>query len=95
MIMDAIVDAHYDKAYDAAHQYAMELVEREGDYGLMQVRGMLKCLYVRQGDDWCGRGEFGDADISATIAAYEEVLAVREGALNLRADKTTMGLKLK
>ncbi len=36
---------------------------------------LLEAIYVDQGNDWLGRGALQDITQSATIAAYEHVLA--------------------
>lgn len=92
MIMNERVDAHYAQAFEDAFDFATSLVEREKEKGIAEIRGILHHLYIRQGDDIHGRGEFGDADICATIAAYEQVLSTCEGELKVPADKSTMGL---
>jgi hypothetical protein len=92
MIMNERIDAYYNEAFEDAFDFATSLVEREKERGIAEIRGILRHLYIRQGDDIHGRGEFGDADICATIAAYEQVLSTCEGELNVPADKTTMGL---
>ena len=92
MIMDAVIDAYYNDAFEAALSFATSLVERQGERGIVEIRGILRDLYFRQGDDWCGRGEFGDADINATIAAYEQVLSNHAGVLNVPADKSVRGI---
>lgn len=40
-----------------------------------ELRGVLKALYVREGNDIEGRGQLQDAALSATIAAYEHFIA--------------------
>ncbi|MFO7577137.1 MAG: hypothetical protein R6W66_05365 [Pelovirga sp.] len=49
---------------DGQEQQLLDRVERE-----------LRSLYVRQGNDWTGRGEIGDARLEATIASLEAVRA--------------------
>jgi hypothetical protein len=92
MIMDAILDKYYSEAFEAALSFATSLVEREGERGIFEIRGILRDLYFRQGDDWCGRGDFCDADISATIAAYEQVISNHVGELNVPAGKGIRGI---
>ncbi len=92
MIMDDIIDAYYSEAFEAALSFATSLVERERERGIFEIRGILRDLYFRQGDDWCGRGDFCDADISATIAAYEQVLSNQVGTLDVPADKSIRGI---
>ncbi|MFO7765392.1 MAG: hypothetical protein R6V33_03050 [Pelovirga sp.] len=42
---------------------------------LEQLEPELRSLYVRQGNDWTGRGEIGDARLDATVAVLEAVRA--------------------
>jgi hypothetical protein len=49
---------------DGQAQQLLDRVERE-----------LHSLYVRQGNDWTGRGEIGDTKLEATIASLEAVRA--------------------
>lgn len=92
MIMNERIEAHYNEAFEDALDFATSLVAREKEKGIAEIRGILHHLYIRQGDDIHGRGEFGDADICATIAAYEQVITTCKGELNVPADKSTMGL---
>jgi hypothetical protein len=39
------------------------------------IEGVLKHLYIMDGQDWAGRGEAQDTAIAATIAAYEYFIA--------------------
>jgi hypothetical protein len=92
MTMNERVDAYYNEAFEDAFDFATSLVEREKEKGIVEIRGILHHLYIRQGDDIHGRGEFGDADICATIAAYEQVLSGKAGELNVPADKSIRGI---
>ncbi len=48
----------------------------ENPAGLLeQLESELRSLYVRQGNDWTGRGEIGDAKLDATIAVLEALRA--------------------
>ena len=66
----------------------MSIIEREKEKGVAQIRGILRGLYVRQGNDMTGRGWFGDADIEASIAAYEKALAMYDEKLPPGHDNT-------
>lgn len=39
------------------------------------ARGILKNLYIMEGNDWTGRGQLQDASLSGTINAYEHFIA--------------------
>jgi hypothetical protein len=81
MRMKAIIESHYQETFDTVYATAMDLIDKDKERGLAQIRGLLRSLYVRQGNDIDGRGHFGDSDLAATIAAYELVLATQEGRL--------------
>lgn len=89
MSLDDVVDSFYSNAFDAAFAFASSLIERKKELGAVELRGILRGLYVRQGNDMTGRGLFGDADIEASIAAYEMVLSVYDGRLPANLDKTS------
>lgn len=38
------------------------------------LEGILKSLYIMDGSDWLGRGEVQSINLSASIAAYEEII---------------------
>lgn len=38
------------------------------------LQGMLKNLYIMDGNDWVGRGQVQDTTLSATIASYERFI---------------------
>ena len=44
-------------------------------FGIGDVEHLLENAYTREGNDWVGRGMVGYIVNSATIAAYEHVLA--------------------
>jgi len=89
MSLDDVVDGYYSNSFDLAYRFGMSLIEREKELGAAQLRGILRGLYVRQGNDMTGRGLFGDADIEASIAAYELVLATYDGRLPAEFNKTS------
>lgn len=86
--MKAIIESHYQETFDTVYATAMDLIDRDRERGVAQIRGFLRGLYVRQGNDIDGRSQFGDSDLAATIAAYELVLATLEGRLLENQDKT-------
>jgi hypothetical protein len=50
------------------------MVHKHPDSAEQIIRGFLKSLYIRQGNDWTGRGAIGNAGLDATIAAHESLL---------------------
>lgn len=81
MDMNDLLDQYYAETFKTALDFATDMVKREKELGVAQIRGTLRDMYVRQGNNVDGRGLFGDADIEATIAAYEQVLANHDGHL--------------
>lgn len=77
MPMKALIESHYQETFDTVHANALSAIENDKGQGLAHIRGLLRSLYVRQGNDIDGRGHFGDSDLAATIAAYELVLATQ------------------
>lgn len=69
------LDELYDNTFESVYEALVELVRKDPRRALQQIRGILKSLYVRQGNDWTGRGVVGDTGIDASIAAHESVLA--------------------
>lgn len=41
---------------------------------IADLEGVLKNLYIMDGNDWVGRGQVQDTTLSATIAAYERFI---------------------
>lgn len=65
----------------------------ENPVGLLeQLERELRSLYIRQGNDWTGRGEIGDAKLEATIAVLEAVRA--EGLGQLKEDNSILNQQL-
>ena len=42
---------------------------------IADIEGILKNLYIMDGNDWIGRGQVQDTTLSATIAAYEHFIS--------------------
>ena len=69
----------FDDAYDEAFAYYQSRINGEADFTADTLRGLLASLYVRQGNDWEGRGQPRDVTLNAMIAAAETVLCQCEG----------------
>ena len=54
--------------------------ETEPDFGIGDLEGLLQSAYVNAGNDWVGKGPVQETIESATIAAYEHLLAEWRGA---------------
>lgn len=75
MSATTVIDNHYEETYDSVHEGLINLIQKDSCRAEKHIRGILKSLYVRQGNDWTGRGALGNASLDASIAAYECILA--------------------
>lgn len=75
MSMVTFIKENYDETFTSVYAALSEMVRQDPDRAQQTIRGILKGLYVRQGNDWTGRGVIGDAGLDASIAAYECILA--------------------
>jgi hypothetical protein len=75
MSITTYLDKQYEDTFDSVYDSLKEMVRQDPDHAEQYVRGILKSLYIRQGNDWTGRGAIGDAGLGASIAAYESILA--------------------
>ena len=69
------VDAHKKIILDNLSGFFEEHLVKDPVGLLDQLERELRSLYVRQGNDWTGRGEIGDAKLEATIAVLEAMRA--------------------
>jgi len=74
MSMTSYIDQRYDETFELVHENLEKMVHKNPDGAEYIIRGLLKSLYVRQGNDWTGRGAIGNAGLDATIAAHESLL---------------------
>ncbi len=79
MSMIDFIDEHYDDTFAATYGFLVEMHKKNPDEAESQIRRTLKSLYVRQGNDWTGRGAAGNAGVDASIAAHEALLAELDG----------------
>jgi hypothetical protein len=81
-------------AYDDTFETTMRsLVRRRADdatFTAEAARGVLKHLYVQDGNDWVGRGGLQDIVMQATIDAYEQFIT--EWETSDRQDQDTSAL---
>jgi hypothetical protein len=75
MSMTDYINERYDVAFESVHYSLVEMVKNDPVRAEHHIRGILRGLYVRQGNDWTGRGAIGNAGLDASIAAYECILA--------------------
>ncbi|MCJ7550005.1 MAG: hypothetical protein MUQ30_10025 [Anaerolineae bacterium] len=65
----------YEEVYAALYAHLQEQRENDPGFTVGDIRGFLKDAYVRMGNEGIGNGPLFEAAQSATIAAYEVVLA--------------------
>lgn len=75
MSMVTYVQENYEGTFASVHGALAEMVRKDPVQAQETIRGILKDMYIRQGNDWTGRGAIGDAGLEASIAAYECILA--------------------
>jgi hypothetical protein len=75
MSINHCVEQRYEDAYESIHAALIEQARQNPFEAERSIRQTLTSLYIRQGNDWTGRGAVGNAGIDATIAAHECVLA--------------------
>jgi len=64
----------YNSVFESTCNTLERRLQHEQDFTVEQVESMLQALYIREGNDWTGRGITADITLSATIAAHQHVL---------------------
>lgn len=72
---DDFLARKYEEVYASLYSYLQERRKKDPEFTIEDIQGFLKDAYVRMGNDWIGHGALFDATQSATIVAYEVVLA--------------------
>ncbi|MDC7219327.1 MAG: hypothetical protein PQJ59_05265 [Spirochaetales bacterium] len=67
-------EALYKKNYEDTLAH-LEYQKERPDFDREDVAQALEALYIYEGQDWDGRGELKEAEISSSIAAYEAFLS--------------------
>lgn len=75
MPVTGYIDERYHDTFESVRSSLETMVIRDPDGAEQHLQGVLKNLYIRQGNDWTGRGAIGNAGLDASIAAYECILA--------------------
>lgn len=74
--------AQFEERYKQIYEEELRGLERRCAHDpsctVSELSGILKALYIREGNDIEGRGQLADAAMSATIAAYEHFIAEKE-----------------
>jgi len=71
----ALFEERYKQIYEEELRGLERRCAHDGTCDSKELSGVLKALYVREGNDLEGRGQLQDAALSATIAAYEHFIA--------------------
>ena len=65
--------------YEEAFKEELRGLERRREldprFTIVELEGVLHHLYIKEGQNWDGRGDVQDISIAATIAAYECFIA--------------------
>ena len=75
MSMTDYIDQRYGDTFESVYSSLLETAAKDPEDAERQLRRTLQSLYIRQGNDWTGRGAIGNAGLDASIAAHEAVLA--------------------
>jgi len=75
MSMTDYIDQRYNDTFNSVYKMLHEMGEEDPEQTVRHIRQILKSLYIRQGNDWTGRGAIGNASLDASVAAHEAVLA--------------------
>lgn len=75
MTMTAYIDERYEDTFSSVYAVLQELAQKNPEQAERHIRQTLKSLYIRQGNDWTGRGAIGNAGLDASVAAHESILA--------------------
>jgi hypothetical protein len=73
--MTDYIEERYDETFESVYTMLSELAQHNPEQAARHIRQTLKSLYIRQGNDWTGRGAIGNAGLDASVAAHEAVLA--------------------
>jgi hypothetical protein len=68
-------EIRYGETFDQEVQGLLRRRKADPDCRVEDLEGVLRHLYHMDGSDWGGRGELQAIVLSATIAAYEHVVA--------------------
>lgn len=73
--MTDYIDERYEDTFESVYAVLTEMAKKNPEQAQRHIRETLKSLYVRQGNDWTGRGAIGNAGLDASVAAHEAALA--------------------
>ncbi len=79
MAITTYIEERYDETFESVYTVLIDLARKDPAVACQKIRQTLKSLYIRQGNDWTGRGAIGNAGLDASVAAHEAVLAELTG----------------
>lgn len=65
----------YSKIFEETCNYIRNRRKLDSDFTISQLEEMIKAAYLKRGNDWVGKGKIKHITDTATIAAYECMLA--------------------
>lgn len=71
-------EAAYESSYEATMANLVRRRAEDAGFSPDKARGILRHLYIQDGNDWGGRGELQDLQLQAMIAAHEAFIAAWE-----------------
>ena len=74
MSMTAYIDERYDDTFESVYAVLQDLTQKNPVQAAQHIRQTLKSLYVRQGNDWTGRGAIGNAGLDASVQPMKRCL---------------------
>jgi hypothetical protein len=72
--MDEYLQEIFDDSFENSYAYFMLRRREDSSFTRDSLRGLLDSLYVRQGNNWDGRGQAKEMSLSGMISAGELVL---------------------
>ena len=80
----------FDENFERAYANLVHRKKNHKDFSLQEAEGVLKHLYVMEGNDQLGRGDLGDVVVHAQIAAHEAFIHEWKAELaGLKKDSST------
>lgn len=71
---DKWIDEKFRQVFEEETRGLERRKSNDPSCSLTDLEGILKNLYIMDGNDWVGRGQVQDTTLSATIAAYEQFI---------------------
>ncbi len=75
MFLETWREEKFEKIFNNVYYNFNALKESDDSYSREDLKMQLQDLYIKQGNDWSGRGEAMDIAINAQIAAFEQILS--------------------